>query len=318
MNYKAKLEKMFVVPADTFDNVKGKFPIGFMIWDSSKVENFKFISADIYNKTGDFMTQKKIIAYDNSEYINDWIKPFRGNKNDSNLIGKFPFMGNDFQQQNIIQINHIDMIYNKAAGQFLINSSNLTQSSIYFTVRKCIEQTWLNDRDQFLKPNENWQNDFEFQNDCLTYTLFNNNIQSQFGTNHWIPFTEQEVGAKGRFESHFMTDFIAGKLKQESSTELFSTQEQRTTPLAFSDEAKAVFDAGRELWTYYHSNKYININASLYDIREHYQGRNDKGKMNNKSLDEKYNELISTLRVRLKVLAKKIEPKVYEYEFLKA
>ena len=70
--------------------------------------------------------------------------------------------------------------------------------------------------------------------------------------------------------------------------------------------------------TYYESNKYININASLYDIREHYQGRNDKGKMNNKSLDEKYNELISTLRVRLKVLAKKIEPKVYEYEFLKA
>jgi hypothetical protein len=115
-----------------------------------------------------------------------------------------------------------------------------------------------------------------------------------------------------------MTDFITGKLKQETNTELFGTQENRSTPLAFSDEAKAVFEAGRELWTYYHSNKYININASLYDIREHYQGRNDKGKMNNKSLDEKYNELISTLRVRLKVLAKKIEPKVYEYGFLKA
>jgi len=28
--FKAKLEALFVVPADTFDNVKGKFPIGFL------------------------------------------------------------------------------------------------------------------------------------------------------------------------------------------------------------------------------------------------------------------------------------------------
>ena len=335
MNYKAKLEKMFVVPADTFDNVKGKFPIGFMIWDSSKVENFKFISADIYNKTGDFMTQKEIIAYDNSEYINDWIKPFRGNKNDSNLIGKFPFMGNDFQQQNIIQINHIDMIYNKAAGQFLINSNNLTKSSIYFTVRKCIEQTWLNDRDQFLKPNENWQTDLEFQNDCLAYTLFNNNIQSQFGTNHWIPFTEYEVNAQAKFESNFMTDFIKGKIKQEvTTTDLFNSE---TSPnrvsnpvraldenieLQFSEEATAVFDAGRELWKYYHEiaslprNDY-NVNASLYDIREYFQGRNDKGRMNSKSDDATYTQLLAELRSKLAVLADKIKPKVYEYGFLK-
>ena len=330
MNYKAKLEKMFVVPADTFDNVKGKFPIGFMIWDSSKVENFKFISADIYNKTGDFMTQKEIIAYDNSEYINDWIKPFRGNKNDSNLIGKFPFMGNDFQQQNIIQINHIDMIYNKAAGQFLINSNNLTKSSIYFTVRKCIEQTWLNDRDQFLKPNENWQTDLEFQNDCLAYTLFNNNIQSQFGTNHWIPFTEYEVNAQAKFDSNFMTNFIKGKIQQEVPTiDLFSTAnplskfetltkvEKENKPLEFSEEATAVFDAGRELWKYYHAQKDVNVNASLYDIREYFQGRNDKGRMNSKSDDATYTQLIADLRSKLAVLADKIKPKVYEYGFLK-
>lgn len=319
MNYKAKLEKMFVVPADTFDNVKGKFPIGFMIWDSSKVENFKFISADIYNKTGDFMTQKEIIAYDNSEYINDWIKPFRGNKNDSNLIGKFPFMGNDFQQQNIIQINHIDMIYNKAAGQFLINSNNLTKSSIYFTVRKCIEQTWLNDRDQFLKPNENWQTDLEFQNDCLAYTLFNNNIQSQFGTNHWIPFTEYEVNAQAKFESNFMTDFIKGKMQQEVTNDTLF--EQATTkeskPLVFSEEATAVFDAGRELWKYYHAQKDVNVNASLYDIREYFQGRNDKGRMNSKSDDATYTQLLAELRSKLAILADKIKPKVYEYGFLK-
>ena len=42
-----------------------------------------------------------------------------------------------------------------------------------------------------------------------------------------------------------------------------------------------------------------------------------KGKMNAKSDDEKYNELIGNLRTELKILAEKIEPKVYEYGFLK-
>ncbi len=39
--------------------------------------------------------------------------------------------------------------------------------------------------------------------------------------------------------------------------------------------------------------------------------------MNNKSHDQTYMKLISNLRDKLMVLAQKIEPKVYEYEFLK-
>jgi len=38
--------------------------------------------------------------------------------------------------------------------------------------------------------------------------------------------------------------------------------------------------------------------------------------MNNKSSDEIYMNLIGDLRDKLKQLADKIEPKVYEYEFL--
>lgn len=82
-------------------------------------------------------------------------------------------------------------------------------------------------------------------------------------------------------------------------------------------KATNVFNAGRELWKYYHNQPNVNVNASLYDIREHFQGRNDKGKMNNKSQDETYMKLIGNLRDSLKILAKKIEPKVYEYGFLK-
>ena len=85
----------------------------------------------------------------------------------------------------------------------------------------------------------------------------------------------------------------------------------------FSEEAKAVFGAGRELWKYYHSKPFVNVNASLYDIREYFQGRNDKGRMNSKSDDETYMGLIGELRNKLDFLADKIKPKVYEYGFLK-
>ena len=42
-NFRAKLKKLFLVPADTFDNVTGSFPIGFFIWDTESEENFNEI-----------------------------------------------------------------------------------------------------------------------------------------------------------------------------------------------------------------------------------------------------------------------------------
>ena len=54
-----------------------------------------------------------------------------------------------------------------------------------------------------------------------------------------------------------MTDFIKGKIgPEESGDTLFEqgkTQERK--PLHFSEEAAAVFDAGRKLWKYYSFNQ---------------------------------------------------------------
>jgi hypothetical protein len=312
----AKLKKMFVCPANTFDNVTGNFPIGFMIWDTNKKEKFEQISADVYDKEGNIIGKKSFYAYDDSQYINDWIKVYRADKEDKSIIGKFPFMGNDFQQQNIIQINDINMVYNKAAGQFLINTNNLTIACVYFAVRKVIPADWLNDRDQFLYPNDGWEKDLEFQNNCLVYTLFSNNIQSKYGANHWIPFTEKEVKTDKKFESHFMPNFIAGEIIIKNGYDLFGEQEIRSSgKLKFSPEAKAVLEAGKKLWKYYLGKPRVNVNASFYDIRLFFFFFSD-GRMNNKSNDEEYNELIGNLRDKMKTLAKKIEPKVYEYGFL--
>jgi hypothetical protein len=341
--FQAKLEKLFLTPADTFDNVKGQFPIGFFIWNLNEKEKFNNFQADVFNKYQEFIGTKNIWNYDDLKLINDWVKTFRYSKSESiaTIIG----VGSDFQNQRLVRFGEPFMKVPASNHNWQTTKDNLIETSIYYTVRHIFDSNWLNDRDQFLFPIENWKSDFEFQNNCLVNTLFSNNISSSFGTNHWIPFTEYEVNAQAKFESNFMTDFIKGKIKQEApTTDLFSStchSEQSeeshnegnaksdssvvgmtNKPLLFSPEATAVFDAGRELWKYYHqvaslSRNDYNVNASLYDIREYFQGRNDKGRMNAKSDDATYTQLITELRNKLAVLADKIKPKVYEYGFLK-
>ena len=320
--FKVKLESLFVVPAYTFDNVKGVFPIGFFIWDTTKKIKFKEIITDVYSEKGIFSGTKIITSYENSKSINDWLILTRNRNNNFN-IAFMSCKGSDFQTINLNFIVNDKIQLPHARGTWITNN-NLIESCIYFSVRHCINPTWLNDRDQFLNPNDNWKTNTEFHYDSLAFTLFNNNISIKFGTNHWIPFTEQEVNAKEKFTSNFMTNFINGKIKIEQpvATTLFDSETDGVVPrndkaLVFSVEATAVFDSGRELWKYYHSQHEVNVNASLYDIREYFQGRNDKGRMNPRSQDAAYTTLIGELRKNLTHLAEKIKPKVYEYEFLK-
>lgn len=196
----------------------------------------------------------------------------------------------------------------------------------------------MNDRDQFLYPNDGWQTDKEFQANCLVYTLFHgqNRISvadcvsqsaptpsagTQMMTmNHWIPFTEEEVNAPDCFASHFMTDFMAGKTeKQPQQGDLFNTGSETEQPIFenLSPPANAVMDAGRDIWRYYMQQPNINVNASLYDIKAYFKGRDVKGRMNATSNDEHFNALMDDLRIAINSLAKEIETKVYEYGFLK-
>ncbi|GHT82606.1 hypothetical protein FACS1894137_01830 [Spirochaetia bacterium] len=299
--FKAKLEKCFIVSANTFDNVVGKFPIGFKIWDAMKKEIFKYASVDIIDEKGNLAGHKEIWSYDDCKFINDWIISKRFNEiKEEDKIAFLGCYGNDFFNQNICRIHRTKEEFGTPRGSF-ITKQNILDSSVYFSVRKCIVATWLNDRDQFLWPDEDYNKDEEFKNNCLVYTLFNNNIQSRHGINHWIPFTEEDVDSREAFESNFMSSFLADR--------------------AFSNEAAAVLEAGKKLWRYYHAkikdNYTVSHNASFYDIREYFQRRKESGNMNTKSSDETYNALLAALRGALKMLTTKIQPKVYEYGFLK-
>lgn len=323
--FQAEFCNGFICNANTFDNVKGKFPIGFLIWNLKNKKKIKKITTDIFelnsNKVENGIKKKSFYALGGRGFISRWLRGFYDKQ--SQGIGYVILPGIDMQQQNGVYFTSkptsSDIFQHKIAT---ITKNNLKEMAIYLAIRHCIEASWLNDRDQFLYPNEGWKNDTQFQNDCLTFSLFHsqNRISSLDGVNHWIPFSEQEVNARDKFSSDFMTQFIKGKLKHEVQTIFIDESAQRTTPLIFSQEAQTVFTAGKNLWKYYHTQTpdfVYNVNSSFYDIRAHFQGRNSQGKMNNKSDDAVYMALIDALREAQKNLQKIITPKIYAYGFLK-
>ena len=194
-------------------------------------------------------------------------------------------------------------------GGLYINSENLWQSAIVFTVRRVIKQTWLNDRDQFLQPSEPLTD--EFKNDCLMWMLFNgSNLTASANdlewngkkwsiVNHFIPYTETEVGAPDRFESDFMVQYMADK--------------------TFSTEANDVLIAGKALWQAYFAHtdvravrdeyKLNRADVGWYQVRKALQARNSGGDFAPVSFKPFENAY--------KTLSEKLQPQVYELGFLK-
>ena len=383
--------RSFIVPADTFDNVKGKFPIGFFVWrlggdchnhveradrvdgnesdylaqspqssQSGEIETsrtsreakseagknlhvstcstrsniFTSTVADVYDRDGEFVGTKTLLSYDGERSINDWLietrkRPF------SLQLGFLSARSHDVQHVLDIYFKADKALIKSARGSW-ITDSNLVEASVYIAVCHSIESNWLNDRDQFLYPTDDWRSNTQFQCNCIIYTLFSsaNNIKSSDGVNQWIPFTEEEIGARDCFQSHFMSDWLGGKRRVEDNAprqgelDLGNVANVKVSPvsnangqLELSPAARAVMDAGRELWRYYHSQPNSNPNASYYDIRLHFQGvkktANGKEQMNPSSSDPVYTELLANLRKAHRALAQAIEPKVYEYGFLR-
>ncbi|GAA9225788.1 hypothetical protein HpHA211_14360 [Helicobacter pylori] len=326
--FKAKFLEGFMVPADSFDNVKGQFPIGFLVWDTATppLKPTNAINLEVFDSLGEFLGCKifKPIV-DKVKNINAWIKNY-DNKKAQATMG---FMENptpDFQNNNFLCV--LNQQGTRHNNYFGLTLTNLLIGAIYFSIRHCIKATWQNDRDQFYAPYDDaFQDDSEFKNNCLTFMLFHtqNRITSTQETNHFIPFSETEVNAKERYSSHALLDFLKGGIKEKDDC-LFLNAKKENKPLEFSLCASKVFDAGREIYRYYHTQDFINhphhpynANISLYDIKEFFQGRNVQGKLNlpAKAKDGYYKQLYANLQDALKDLAKEIQPKVYEYGFLR-
>ena len=316
----------FAVHSRTFDGLKGNFPISFFVWDTSADTAIDNVTAVALDKDGNQIGEKTYLNYDGLKLLTDWVArqpsnrqeaiplkgaiapatssaDLRGTRWSDDAIAWLNCAGNDFQNA-VAKTFLISSGYSSARG-FFVTLENLWQSAIVFSVRLLIKPTWLNDRDQFLQPSQPLSD--EFKSDCLVWMLFNGsnltagadglhwNDRDWSLTNHFIPFTEGEVGAKARFESDFMVRYMAG--------------------MAFSPESQAVLDEGRKLWQRFHATQFPN------KIREEYKlNRADAGWYQVRRALEAYGDLELTDFVPFKAayaaLSGKIRPMVYELGFL--
>jgi hypothetical protein len=298
------------------------------VWDTSKNKPAESILTKVLDKDGNALGEKTFYREESQAPLSEWIVRPRSNKQDAlplknaitpttstkdvrgdkwadGAIGSMIVFGNDLQHA-ATGTALLSSGYGNA-GAFFVTKDNLWQAAIVFAVRRLIKPTWLNDRDQFLQPSSELA--AEFKSDCLMWMLFNGSNLSAGADglewngrrwpliNHFVPYTEQEVGASGRFESDFMSDYVK--------------------TLTLSKEARAVLDEGRKLWKRYHATQFekkirdeFKLNrpdAGWYQIRRALEANVD-----NEAVDfEPFKEAYSALSAKLR-------PQVFEYGFLRA
>ena len=91
-----------MVPAKTFDNVKGDFPIGFQIWHTGTEEYFKQAEADVYDANGEFIGKKNLYSHDGVRFIIEWLRQYYDKENVH--IAYHRYSGTDFQHSKDVYI----------------------------------------------------------------------------------------------------------------------------------------------------------------------------------------------------------------------
>jgi hypothetical protein len=321
----AKFLSGFVVHSRAFDGVSGNFPIGFLIWDTAVQAPLSEISTRALNRDGHEVGVKNFGSEIGRKLLTDWInrpranhkqvvplknaltpatatKDLRGTRWSEGALAYMWCNGNDLQQASKTAL--FSSGFNGGHGLY-VNAENLWQAATVFTVRKVTPHTWQNHNDQFLQPSQPLTD--EFKSDCLVWMLFEGknltagadglhwNDRDWSIVNHFIPFTEAEVGASGRFESDFMVRHMKG--------------------MTFSAEAQAVLDEGRKLWHRFHA---INFPRKIRD--ELKLGRADAGWYQIRKSLEAYGETELTdfdpFKAAYAALGAKLRPMVFELGFL--
>jgi hypothetical protein len=331
--WSAKYKGGFVVHSKAFDGLNGDFPIGFLIWQTrNQFKNKEVINeivTDVLDKKSNPIGEKIFYNIPNKRFLNGWMVKSKTNnelalplsnavsisdnpriKMSCDNMKGFLFAGNnDFQNAPTGTLIASSIYTGRNGGGVYLNDENLWQAAVIFTVRLLIKHTWINHNDQFLQPSQELSE--EFKTDCLIWMLFHGknltasandlewNGKNWSIVNHFIPFTEQEVNAPGRFESDFMVQYLKDK--------------------NLSVEAQTVLHEGKKLWQAYFAHtdvrsvrdelKLNRPDVGWYQIRKALEARNTSGDfppVDFKPFQESY-----------KALTEKLRPMVYELGFLK-
>ncbi len=331
-----KFEGGFVFSSTHFQGTKGRFSVGFLIWNLDRhiPLSKQKIKLDIFDDRLDKIGLKRIKSVSRDDFLSKWIKrppatkkfpPFsnaltitcdnkdRRDRIADAFLASFMSKGNDFANQNYNALLSGPYV---SAGAFSIVPENFEQAMIVHAVRRLPKATWLNDKDQFLRPTKKLPR--EFVTDCVVWSLFasSNNTASMCNVeyegetyrikNNLYPFSIDEID---QWQCSMPELFYA----LEDEEDRFAAR--RLQEYELSEEANAVLDSARPIYREFYA-QLIELDRKQFRLEAWdvgwYQVRNalkDAGLLTP--------ELLAPFRAAFERLGEKLLPQIYSLGFLR-
>jgi len=313
-----------------------QFPVGFLVWNLAKemsLEN-QSVALDIFNEDVEKIGIKQIPAVHKNQFLSKWVDrpaathkfpPFgsaiavkSGNKDrrdriSDGFLGSLMAGRNDFQNQNLVYFLSGPAVN---AGAFSMTMENFEKAMVIHAVCRIPQATWINDRDQFMRPNKELAQ--EFIDDCVIWSIFSGSNQTAALTNveyegevyqitnHLFPFVKSEVKKWKIADSDIAATLAAGD-------DRFMARWLDGRKL--SAGAAAVLEAGRTVYEFYFANlnkldtpkfKISTWDAGWWQIRSALADQN---------LGD---DLLAAVKEKHAALKAKLLPQLPEYGFIAA
>lgn len=222
--FRYKFERGFMFSSESFVGSKGKFPVGFLVWNLSKDIHIseQEIMLDVYDEYCEKIGTKQILTYERTSFLSKWVPRYKNTKVFPSFSGALGIgqrtvdvrdkiadgflcslmsAGNDMQHQNYTALFSGPYA---SAGGFSVVPENFEHSMVVHAVRRLPKADWSNNRDQFYQPNTD-ELPVVFISDCVIWSAFapsNNtvalkNVEYKGSVyqieNHLFPFLLSEV-----------------------------------------------------------------------------------------------------------------------------
>ncbi len=188
----------FVFSSATFSGTQAAnpFPIGFLVWDLTKQKHLEAQKMEVTVLDDDTskIGRKLIVSEHRDRFLSKWIDrvpateifpplgsaiSVKGDNGDvrdrvaKGFLASLMCKGNDVQNYNNVALLSGPYV---SAGALSIVTENFDKAMVVHAVRKNVKKSWLNDRDQFLQP-ENPPS-VGFVRQCAVWSLFADSNQT--------------------------------------------------------------------------------------------------------------------------------------------
>jgi hypothetical protein len=336
-------ENGFLMDSKEFSDVES-WGLSFTIWvkkiDAKQTSIFTLDVLEMKESNIECVGQKKVYNVKDCENLSKWMRTtkFKLLKYSlpttngvrvpaKNKIFKQPneFIGYIHDHSNNVQNNTSGVglyttIFSGSHGCFF-NHENFMKVCGVFSARRAVESTWVNEKDEYIKPNEQHIGYGQYLNDSIVYSMFNNSSYQSSLRN--VNYIDKTYNVKNQF-FWMSKEEISNTANNGNYPELYNDARTDSDRYVYnllfgeqriydqlSDEAKDVLDTASNL-----VRLSFGMRRNFADDTNHLNSW-DAGYAQLKLLwKEYYPEQFKEFRAKYKVLEEKMRPMVYELGFL--